>query len=350
MGVIFTYPTNYELTRIGQLYVAKQESARPLLQLFPTVNSDAGKVRWTQKDTYYGMQQLRGLDGQPAHIFRVGQNVYEYEPGVFGEFASINEAELTTRAGSIQSGEPISIADLVVEAQEELLNRELTLKESVIASLITTGTWTVSNANMTWTDTFSIQTARRAVDWRTSATATPLVDFRGVQQKSLGYSVRFDGSAKAYLNRATANSLLNNTNTADIGGRRNAYGATVNSIPEFSRILLGEDLPQLVVCDDGYYATKAVAGTGGTGFTKYLPDGYVVIIGGRTTGEPVGEYKLTRNMVNGGQPGSYSRVVDTTQPVNGVTPVPPKIDVHRGHNGGPVLYFPSAIVAMTVWS
>jgi hypothetical protein len=52
---------------------------------------------------------------------------------------------------------------------------------------------------------------------------------------------------------------------------------------------------------------------------------------------------MTRNANNpGAAPGAYQKVVDNTDDV------PRTVIVHDGHNGGPVVYYPSAICVMTV--
>jgi hypothetical protein len=53
---------------------------------------------------------------------------------------------------------------------------------------------------------------------------------------------------------------------------------------------------------------------------------------------------MVRNANNPGMaPGAYTKIVD-----NGSTDVPRNIVVHEGHNGGPVLFYGTAIVVMTV--
>jgi hypothetical protein len=97
-----------------------------------------------------------------------------------------------------------------------------------------------------------------------------------------------------------------------------------------------------VLYDEGYIPT-----TGGS-FTKFIPDGKVIIVGKRPSGVKIGEYILTRNAVANYRPVSYRFVKDYAAGINAPKEVPPKIEVHRGHNGGPVIYYPSAIVVMTV--
>jgi hypothetical protein len=103
--------------------------------------------------------------------------------------------------------------------------------------------------------------------------------------------------------------------------------------------MLGDNLPNIVVVEDGYYTDGGV-------WTQFLADETVVIVGARPAGETVGEYRKTRNASNADLgPGSYAQVVDSLQTG---TPIPRRISVHRGQNGGPVIYYPSAVVVMSV--
>jgi MOSC domain-containing protein YiiM len=70
----------------------------------------------------------------------------------------------------------------------------------------------------------------------------------------------------------------------------------------------------------------------------------VVIVGRRTDGAPIGNYQMVRNVNNPGMAaGAYMKVID-----RGEIEVPRTIEVHDGHNGGPTLTFPSALVRMSV--
>jgi hypothetical protein len=52
---------------------------------------------------------------------------------------------------------------------------------------------------------------------------------------------------------------------------------------------------------------------------------------------------MTRNANNPNmKPGAYMKVFD-----RGEATVPRSIDVHDGHNGGPCIYYPSALVKLS---
>lgn len=338
----FLYPLNVDLQKIGPEKVARMSANRVGFQIMPMRRVNAGIIQWEQMDNYFGLQQMRGLDGAPLHVKQVGSRLFSFNPGVYGEFSTIGETELTLRSGSIVGEAPVDVSDLVLAKQDQLIQRELDRIEQIIWTLVSSGTFSVSTGQgVAYTDTFTLQTASAAVAWGTVATATPLVDFRTVQLLGPGKGVSFGAGSKAYMNRTTANKLLANTNASDLFGRRQASGATFNSISDINRILLDQDVPEIVIYDEGYYNDSNV-------FTRYIADNKVVIVGNRPNGV-IGEYQLTRNMNNpGGTPGSYEYVIDRTKPLNGERQTPPNIEVHRGHNGGPAIYFPGSIVILTV--
>lgn len=339
----YLYPEARELREIGPNLVAAETANDVLFRVMPIRSVNSPLIQWTVEDDMLGLQNLRGLDGAPVHVQPLGKNSYLSEPGYFGDFMTITERELTTRAGSVMGNATVDISDLVVGKFRQLVAREYNRIRQIIAALLTTGTFSISgkDGTLTYTDTFALQT-HSATDWSTPSTAKPLADFRAVQQLGSEYGTTFGASSLAIMNRVTANRMLANTNSADLGGRRTVGGGTINSFAETNRILLGEDLPQIVVYDKGY---KADNGT----FTKFVPDDKVVVVGVRDDGDTIGEYRMTRNLNNPtGEPGSYEYVKDYVQGVNAPKETPPKIEVHRGHNGGPVIYRPKSIVVMSV--
>jgi hypothetical protein len=333
----YIYPTNEELQSIEQTKVAALTMDDPIFDHFPIVNVDSHVLSWEQRDNYKGLQAVRGLNGQPKRVNFVGGNRYTIEPGAYGEFATVDELELTTRRQWGSYNAPINIDDLVADRQDYLLNRRINLLRSILWTLVSTGTFTVADelGKTKYAGTFSIQTYTAGVSWGTSATATPLANFRAIQLLSAGYSVNFGSQATAYMNRVTFNKLVANTNTSDIAGRRTSGLQSVLNQSEINSVLLGEDLPQVVIMDDGYYNESGT-------WTRFIATDKVVIIGSRPAGQPVGDYAMTRNANNPGmQPGPYMKVVEKEEP-------PALIKVHDGHNGGPRIYFPSAIVVASV--
>jgi hypothetical protein len=343
----FVYPQNRELMMIGPDKVARITQKRVGFDILPLRPVNAHYVEWEQKDNYKGLQQLRGLDGSPSLVKRVGSSRYIYEPGVFGEFVKIDEAELTKRAGPLTAdqlaGIPIDVSDLVLDGQDQLIVRELDRIEQIIWTLLIAGTITVSQANglLAVVAAFTIQTSS-GTDWSNASAGTPIADFRAAALLGAGKGVTFGSQAKAYMSRPTANYMLNNTNANDVGGKRIENGANMLDLRQINAVLAANDLPQIEIYDEGYINDSNV-------FTRFLTLRKVVIVGARADGSRVGEYRLTRNANNPGMaPGSYERIIDRTGNNPNRQEIPADIQIHRGHNGGPAIYFPSAIIVMSV--
>lgn len=345
----FVYPTTLEMKEISSELQPKLIANSPVFRHFPVVDVQSDIMSWEQRDDYTGMQQVRGLGGQPGIVAHVGSKRYEYQPGYYGEVYPIDEREITRRAQLAQvSPTPISIDDLVMDANRQLLHRELVLIEYILWTLLTTGTFAIAKDGLAiHADAYPIQTASCAVDWDTAASATPLADFRAVQVLGRGKGVSFGATATAYMNMITFHKMLANTNVSDLAGKLSMIlqvggdGTPLVDLSLVNKILLGANLPQIEIYDEGY---KDGDGT----WTPFIPTDSVVIVGKRATGESLGEYRKTINANNDPVgPGSYVQVVDSKTPGN-PNPVPRRIDVHRGHNGGPVIYYPSAVVVLTV--
>jgi hypothetical protein len=257
--------------------------------------------------------------------------------------------ELTMRArmGTFGGG-GMNIEEMVMGRVNQLVDREFKRIRQILWTLAATGTFSVSVATTgadqtgtaVFTDSYTVQTASGSA-WGTAASGTPLADLRAVQLLSRGHSARFDNTATAFMNRKTANKLFANTNAADLGGKRTAGFAGIIGLNDVNYVLTGEDLPRIVINDDGYLDDTGT-------FVPYIADNKTVVIGKRVDGGNIGEYRKTLN-VNGedanGNPaavtGSYLRVID---PTDRVPRVP---EVHAGHNGGPVIKYPSGIVVLT---
>jgi hypothetical protein len=338
----FIYPSIMHLQQIAQVLGPRLAAQRVPFgpDLFPIVNVDQHNLEWEQLDDVIGLQQGRGLNGQPARIQRLGGKRYMVEPGVYGEYAAIDERELTIRRPWGASDDtPINVTDLVLECQNQLLQRRLDRQEWIVWTLMLNGTVTVPAPNnaVIYTDQYTMQSFDSGVGWGTPATSTPLADFRAVRLKGRGYGVSFGSGAKAYMNQVTLNNMLSNTNPNDIGGRRGPGLATINSADGVQQLLTADGLPTIVPYDEGYLAEPS-----GT-FTTFLPDNRVVVVGRRRNGESIGQYRMTRNANNpGAAPGPYMKVVDDPDVI------PRTLTVHDGHSGGPVLTFPSAICIMDV--
>jgi hypothetical protein len=340
MAIDYGYPDNITLNQIAQELVPALEANRPIFQDFPIKNVEDDVIEWDQRGNYIGLQQIRGLGGLPNHVKRIGASTYRFEPGYYGEYLEVNERELLrARQLGTLSGR-VNLTEKVAELQAQLLQRRYDRIESIIWTLLATGTYSVAQGNIVMaTDTFTLQTFSAAVPWATVATATPLADMRTVQLKQRGYSLSFGTGAKAWMNRTTFNSLLSNTNQADLGGRRGAGLSTINGPAGVNQLMAMDDLPDITVYDGGYYDDTST-------FQLFIPNNKVIVVGKRTNGDMLGEYRCTLNVNQGdGGSGPYMLVWDSAK--DGGRP-PRHIEVHDGHNGGPALYHPFGIAVMTV--
>lgn len=335
--VDFVYPSGTALQRVAQELLPRLEAARPVFDFFPIRNVDDFILQWEQADNYIGLQQVRGLNGDPSRVKPTGGKRFLMEPGVYGEFALIDERQMLTRRqyGTFQG--PIDITDLVLEKQNQLLVRRLDRIEYIAWTLLAAGTFAVADGtSVLHTDAYTTQTFNANTGWGTAASSTPLSDMREVQLKSRGYSVSFGPSAKAYMNQVTFNKVLSNTNANDLGGRRVMGLQTVNGPDALNVVLSAEGLPSFSIYDQGYYDDNGT-------FQQFIADDVVIVIGSRRDGDPVGEYRMVRNVNNPDMgPGAYMKTIDRQQRV------PRQVEVHDGHNGGPVLFHPAAIVVMDV--
>lgn len=341
MAQQLVYPTSQRLMMIEQELLPVMTLDDPIFQIFPIEQEDDDLLRWEQKDNYKGLQQIRGLNNLPPRIARIGGRGFVATPGYYGEFGTVDEREITKRRKWGTFGQPIDISEPVLEIQEQLLSRRLNRIRQISWLLATTGTFAVSNAQgvLMHTDAYTLQTYTALVPWATTDTAAPLADFRLVKILSRGSSIVFDNQSVAYGNAVTVNNLMMNTNPEDLFGRRLAMGSTLNSLSDTNGIFLSNDLPRVVPYDEGYLDENGV-------FQLFIPNNVLILVGRRTSGARIGAYRMTRNANNpDAGPGPYTRVIDN---ISTTREVPRQINVHDGHNGGPVMYFPSAIVRMTV--
>lgn len=333
----YQYPSTKELKEINPEKIQNLTRNRPTFRIFPIVTSDLWTLEWTQKDNWRGLQQLRGLNGEPSYVSLVGDKSFSAKPGVFGEYATVDETMMTLRAQNVPAGGPVDITSLVTERQDYLNNRELDLLEYIGWKILLDGEFTfIGKTGAVYKDKFPIQTAVFS-DWSNLTTATPLQDLMSLKMLQSGKSVNFGAGAEIFMNQVTMSYLLRNRNPNDLGGQLavSVGGVKPNkTIGEINSLMAGHNLPQLTEYDEGYYPD------GTAGFTKWIPDRVLSIVGQRTNGDRLGEYRMVRNNQNpNNEPGRYEKVIDWLD-----KRVPRIIEVHRGHNGGPVLYYGSAII------
>jgi hypothetical protein len=301
------------------------------------VESKDWTLEWEQRDNFRGFQQLRGLNGEPGHVKMIGFKRYSAKPGVYGEFMTVDEEMMALRAATTREGEPVNIDDLVTERQDYLNNRESDLLEYIHWAALLNGNLSfIGPTGAIYGDEWPIQTANFS-DWSVLTTATPLADLMTLKALASGKSVAFDSGATIYANSVTIGYLLQNKNANDLGGQLALTSGgvkPVKSLLEINTMLNGFNLPTIVEYDEGYNAESNGA------FTKWIPNDVMSLVGRRTDGSSLGQYRMVRNPQNeNASPGRYEMVIDRVK-----DRVPRIIEVHRGHNGGLVIFYGSAIV------
>jgi hypothetical protein len=336
---IFTFPTSAELRDIEAVKLPRLTQDSPIFRLFPFEGKRTHLLEWDQVDGYGGMQQIRGLNGLAPRVLPVGKKSYIMRPGIYGERMDLDEQELTMRAATANRGQAVNIDDLVMARQEQLLTRRLNRIEFLGWELALKGHFAVmDNAGVVdHLAAYHTQEYQAPVPWSSHATARPLFDLGNIAMLARGQDTAFDGGATAYMNRKTAGDMLLNTNEDDLGGRRIGIGQTISNINSLNTVLAPDGLPRIEIYDEGWFDESLV-------FNLFIPDGSVLVVGRRRSGAAIGAYRFTLNVNNdGSEPAPYTAVID-----NKGQGIPRKLEIHDGHNGGPVIFFPGSLVRMNV--
>lgn len=344
MVTTYLYPTTNELTEIDPILLAGQIAEDPLIGpggLFPMRNVDSDRLTWEQRDSYNGLMQFRGLNGDPPRVKRLGLNRYSIEPGYYGEFTEIDEMEMTRRAAPASYTMPVDVKDLVNECHAHLMGRQTNLMRYICAQLLVSGKFVVltHGGSIGSQDSYKQQVYTASVAWATVATATPLANLRAIPILGRGQSTSWGPNAELWMNQVTFNYMLANQNTNDLRGERLDAGRTVQSLGDVNVVMTANGLPRIRVYELGYLDASGA-------WQLFIPDNVVVYVGARTNNQPLGEFRMTRNVSAPGKIGPYDKVVERGMAAN--EPPPAKIEVHRGFNGGPIVYYPGSIFVMNV--
>lgn len=343
----YVYPSSIEMSEVDQALAPVLALNDPIFSLFPVRETDSALVAWEQEDDYLGLMQMRGYDAEFPSVPGSGVRRFTMDPGVYGEYDVITELEITTRRGYGTLNMPIDISDLVLRRHRKLATRHYNRMSQVMWTLLGTGVYKITGPTgaVIKTDSYAPQTYTAAIPWASTATATPLADLRTVTLLHRGFSVSFGSSSSAFMNLRTFNSAIANSNANDLGGRRGTGLESVEGLEAFNRLATRDNLPNIVVLDEGFRSDGTDGLTAGQWY-PFIPDNTVILIGRRLNNAPIGEFLLTRNANNpnlGSMP--FVKVVDSADG-NG-TP-PRTIKVYRGMNGGPGLYLPGSVVVLTV--
>ena len=342
------FPTNSELALVVQDF--KPDPAQFIgSQILPDAESMFQVVMWDERDTDRGMTQPHVMGADPKVDIRQGSKTRSYTPIPFKQTDLLKENEILR---SRELGTMNQTLDLSAEVARIARNRfiKTQIRKEKLRWDTLQGAISISENDVSISETFAVQTYTPATPWSTRASATPLKDFNAMKLLFRGYGASAAG-AKVYMNQTTANWLLENSNAADLRGFQNSnFVALPYSVEELNKILAARGLPEIVVYDGGYIDSN-------NAFQLFLPDGVYVLVGNRPGGEKVGDWLSTPSLHNnrGGQPapGFFSIIEINGQPSEVVGAVSmqqlgmgknPKVEITGGEYGGTRLIFPKSII------
>ena len=335
-----SYPTNAELMQVMRDLMPRYERGRVGLEIMPTLTSDRDRIVFNMPDIFRGLQQWRGL-GKPSRqtsdrLNPFGKNC-EVQPGYWGEHDVIDEELLTRGVQPATCAAPLDLTEHMTNIVMRLLERRYNRIEYNIWQALAFGRYEALNelGQVVLEQAYNVTTISSAVPWSTSDTSTPMNDLRVVQLLGRGTSADFGSMAVAYMNRVTANCLFRNTNRDDVGRVGLSACCTFMGPDQVNQQFAAQGLPQISIYDQGYVGDDRT-------FYPYIPNGRVVIVGTRPGGERIGNYRYTRNAVGCAvSSGPWVKTIDTCN-----REVVRKITVADGHNGGPALWYPRAVVVL----
>lgn len=347
--VNYIYPGNYEITEImqQQLPTLRKDRGSPAFTFCPSVTKDVTTLIWEQRDNFAGKMAVRGVDGPPSVVTPVGVNNYMARPSYFGETMFTTEKEVMDSRKIGTPNETIDLTDITLVKANQLLHRQLTLEEYLTWQLTINGIYQLYHevtGALVAQDSYNQRIYSAINTWVANPTiATPLADFRNVWLLHRGFSVSFGKNAKYYMNKVTFNGLVANRNAADLYGQRTGglFSAGIEAglnLAQINSILMGEDLGEIIVYDEGYYDDSTTVPT----FTQWIPNNKVLVVGERLDRSRLLQYVYTANLANMDMgAGPAYRVWMSVEAI-------PKQHIYRGFNGVHQMFFPSAFVVMNV--
>lgn len=328
----YQYPTANELTLAGKEKMHALEQDDPIFDYFPIEEKNTSIISWDQEDADTGLQQIRGIGGAPKRVKALGAKRFTVDPGVFGEFRTLDEKELTERGAYGTFGTPVNIDDMVAREQDRLLGRENDRIRVILYLLVCKGEYNLSSetGQLIYAAAFDFPTYTASTPWSDLVNSTPLQDIKNMMLAGLDIvtDADFGIGGRLFLNAKKVQQMISNKNDADLGGRFKNISAS-KGLAKINEILVEEGLPTIVSIPGSYVDEDRVK-------QRMVPDNAGVLFGGRR--EKMGSYTMTRNATNpNSAPGPYDEVIEEKRP-------PKSVEVHRGHNGGVEVHYGKSIM------
>lgn len=336
-----TYPSNAEFSQLQQDLFPRYAQGRLAFDILPFRTSESDQIVFDTPDIFRGLQNWRGL-GEPTQRVRRDWNPYGTRcvvpPGYWGEHTTLDEEFLTRAAQPGSCASVIDITEQVVRRTQHLLERRYNRIEFNDWQALVFGIYEATNSSgqIVHRSTYNIQHVSASIPWSNFAASKPLSDFRQIRLRSRGTSARFDQTTFAYMNQVTFNCLAQNQNTWDVGKTGLTACCTYMGLDVVNQQFAAQGLPQIAIYDEGYVDDN-------DSFYPYIPDGKVVFIGKRPGNVPIGHYIYTRNVIGcSTTSGPWMMLRDSCM----FNEVPRYIKIHDGHNGGPAIEYPRAIIVL----
>lgn len=337
---IFSYPTTQDVREMEQQRLPQVMASMPGERILPWTTENTDTVLWEIRDDITGLTYSRGANEPFPLVQDVPLRSYYISPGRYGERMEIEETKIERMRQPGTFGEPINVDAELARFQNTLAYREQQLIEYVRWRLLIFGSVSVLRKDGTPVEVgrYTVDQTTPPVPFTTLATASPLAFFDAIRNGYNGYGFQFDRNSVGFMNSNTAAVIKRNGNNADLYGVKRAGGATTHTMGEVNTIFGEENLPQLVENDLTYMLSP------GSAPTRYIPDGYIVLVGYRPDrGIVAGNYVSTRNSNNpNGAPGLYVKTGERTE-----APCLPWTE--RGHNGAPRIDYTRQVKVLKVY-
>jgi hypothetical protein len=349
---------NYDIDLIVRDYLLDMQKEDPLMALMPLAYKDASKVVWERRDNYYGLIPLRGINGTPDVLQLPGAKRFAIDPGYYGGQHVIDEEMITKQRELGTPNETVDEEMLLSDATQSLATMIFNRIRQVIATLLTTGEFKVENrggakVHQYKVDGYNLLTAATA--WSNTSTGTPIADMQIMRNTlALGTNSDFGPKSKVLMSPVLSQVVMQTNEVKSV--IKGQYGSTEIGLEGLNRILNGYGLPAIEEYNESYAATIAASATP-SNYTRFLGATKFIWAGVRPNNAPFGQFQMTRNMVN---QKSMSAAPDYRVEFDGpddlrrgiynlvqYVSMPPMYTVDAGFNGGPSIFYTSAVAGIT---
>lgn len=297
MATACVIPSPTEIRDLGAVILpAKRKDYLLINDILPFLYVDNYSVTLRRPDVIRGMQPARALGAEPEPMEdgfnRYGAGDCVLRPGYYAEQRSLTEVELAHYAepGHCPT-DPLNASAEISRIMTRQFQRALVRAEYTGWQTLLTGRFTAYNqANKAiYSANYNITPFYSIIPFSNLNASRPLAFFGSIGADVFDTQASFQGAGvKYYLNSTTLQVMFQNANGNDLG--RGNLSACCNTIDLewINSQFAARGLGQFVVYD-GRYVDAA------TNVYRFLPDGWVLIVGTRPDAKYPGYTYTTRN-------------------------------------------------------